>query len=190
MSVPTDGLGSWRVCGCYRSSVEPSGSRSAAGRGAAGGQLPQHSQWLHIRAACSLATSANLQQPQAAAAASSQGTLFREGITQLSLQIPPSLVSLPPLLLLLPPLKLPPPFLPPLLQGPENSLEFRIFLQSKGATASPWHDIPLFAGDGLVNFVCEIPKETSAKMEVATVSDDAFFLFFVHLFFLCIQNEF
>jgi len=26
------------------------------------------------------------------------------------------------------------------------------------------------AGDGLVNFVCEIPKETSAKMEVATVS--------------------
>lgn len=33
---------------------------------------------------------------------------------------------------------------------------------------SPWHDIPLHAGDGLYNFVVEIPKETSAKMEVAT----------------------
>jgi inorganic pyrophosphatase len=33
---------------------------------------------------------------------------------------------------------------------------------------SPWHDIPLKAGDGLYNFICEIPKETSAKMEVAT----------------------
>lgn len=26
------------------------------------------------------------------------------------------------------------------------------------------------AGDGLINFVCEIPKESAAKMEVATVS--------------------
>lgn len=33
---------------------------------------------------------------------------------------------------------------------------------------SPWHDIPLRAGDGLFNMVCEIPKETKAKMEVAT----------------------
>ncbi|CAI7834584.1 unnamed protein product [Closterium sp. NIES-53] len=33
---------------------------------------------------------------------------------------------------------------------------------------SPWHDIPLRAGDGLFNFICEIPKDTSAKMEVAT----------------------
>ena len=37
-----------------------------------------------------------------------------------------------------------------------------------GAPISPWHDIPLDAGDGLLNFICEIPKETSAKMEVAT----------------------
>ena len=34
---------------------------------------------------------------------------------------------------------------------------------------SPWHDIPLYAGEGLLNFVCEIPKESAAKMEVATV---------------------
>ena len=45
------------------------------------------------------------------------------------------------------------------------------FKESKSGTlVSPWHDIPLFAGEGLLNFVCEIPKETSAKMEVATVS--------------------
>ncbi|KAH9655321.1 Soluble inorganic pyrophosphatase 6 [Citrus sinensis] len=33
---------------------------------------------------------------------------------------------------------------------------------------SPWHDIPLQLGDGVFNFVVEIPKESSAKMEVAT----------------------
>lgn len=33
---------------------------------------------------------------------------------------------------------------------------------------SPWHDIPLHLGDGVFNFVVEIPKESSAKMEVAT----------------------
>ncbi|XP_021284779.1 soluble inorganic pyrophosphatase 6, chloroplastic-like isoform X3 [Herrania umbratica] len=33
---------------------------------------------------------------------------------------------------------------------------------------SPWHDIPLHLGDGVFNFVVEIPKDTSAKMEVAT----------------------
>lgn len=36
-------------------------------------------------------------------------------------------------------------------------------------TVSPWHEIPLFAGDGNVHYICEIPKETAAKMEVATV---------------------
>lgn len=43
-----------------------------------------------------------------------------------------------------------------------------MFFKAAGTTVSPWHDIPLYAGDGLVNFVCEIPKETSAKMECAT----------------------
>lgn len=39
-----------------------------------------------------------------------------------------------------------------------------------GKEVSPWHDIPLFADNGMVHYVCEIPKETSAKMECATVS--------------------
>ena len=34
---------------------------------------------------------------------------------------------------------------------------------------SPWHDVSLENGDGSYNFICEIPKESSAKMEVATV---------------------
>lgn len=34
---------------------------------------------------------------------------------------------------------------------------------------SPWHDVALRNGDGTLNFVCEIPKDTSAKFEVATV---------------------
>ncbi|CAI0399667.1 unnamed protein product [Linum tenue] len=33
---------------------------------------------------------------------------------------------------------------------------------------SPWHDVPLQLGDGVYNFIVEIPKESSAKMEVAT----------------------
>ncbi|PSC76323.1 inorganic pyrophosphatase [Micractinium conductrix] len=55
-------------------------------------------------------------------------------------------------------------------QGPADSLEYRIFFkqQKDGAVVSPWHDIPLYAGDGLLNFICEIPKESAAKMEVAT----------------------
>ena len=43
----------------------------------------------------------------------------------------------------------------------------KIFLSSL-VQVSPWHDIPLHAGDGLFNFIVEIPKESSAKMEVAT----------------------
>ena len=39
-----------------------------------------------------------------------------------------------------------------------------------GQDISTWHDIPLYLEGGLLNFMCEIPKETSAKMEVATVS--------------------
>ena len=32
----------------------------------------------------------------------------------------------------------------------------------------PWHGVPLRNADGTCNFICEIPKETKAKMEVAT----------------------
>eukprot|EP00878_Enallax_costatus_P030625 GHUV01033380.1.p2 GENE.GHUV01033380.1~~GHUV01033380.1.p2 ORF type:complete len:119 (-),score=29.89 GHUV01033380.1:691-1047(-) len=37
-------------------------------------------------------------------------------------------------------------------------------------TISCWHEIPLWAGEEELHFICEIPKETAAKMEVATVS--------------------
>lgn len=54
-------------------------------------------------------------------------------------------------------------------RGEANSTSFRIFFQDEqGKDISPWHDIPLYNQDGTLNFVCEIPKETSAKMEVAT----------------------
>jgi hypothetical protein len=48
-------------------------------------------------------------------------------------------------------------------------MDFRIFFKKDGKHISPWHDIPLQAGPGQYHFVCEIPKETSAKMECATV---------------------
>jgi len=54
-------------------------------------------------------------------------------------------------------------------KGEAESLEFRMFFKSEcGENMSPWHDLPLYNEDGTVNFVCEIPKETAAKMEVAT----------------------
>ncbi|KAL9243706.1 hypothetical protein vseg_017562 [Gypsophila vaccaria] len=53
--------------------------------------------------------------------------------------------------------------------GAPDSLDYRLFfLDSSGKKVSPWHDIPLHLGDGVFNFVVEIPKESSAKMEVAT----------------------
>mmetsp|Transcript_29251 Transcript_29251/g.82546 ORF Transcript_29251/g.82546 Transcript_29251/m.82546 type:complete len:288 (+) Transcript_29251:163-1026(+) len=53
-------------------------------------------------------------------------------------------------------------------KGAADSLEYRMFFKSSETVISPWHDIPLYNEDGSVNFVCEIPKESSAKMEVAT----------------------
>ena len=45
------------------------------------------------------------------------------------------------------------------------------FVGQDGVTPlSPWHDLPLYpeagAASGLVNFVCEIPKGVTAKLEV------------------------
>ncbi|XP_020272603.1 soluble inorganic pyrophosphatase 6, chloroplastic, partial [Asparagus officinalis] len=54
-------------------------------------------------------------------------------------------------------------------KGQPETLDYRVFfLDSSGKKVSPWHDIPLKLGDGVFNFVVEIPKESSAKMEVAT----------------------
>lgn len=61
----------------------------------------------------------------------------------------------------------------PKVQGQPETLDYRLFLvDGGGRTVSPWHDVPLRAGDGVFHFVVEIPKESSAKMEVAT--DEAF----------------
>ncbi|KAJ4747335.1 hypothetical protein LUZ62_024994 [Rhynchospora pubera] len=57
--------------------------------------------------------------------------------------------------------------------GQPETLDYRVFfLDSGGKKVSPWHDVPLHLGDDVFNFIVEIPKESSAKMEVAT--DEAY----------------
>uniref|UniRef100_A0A7R9TQC2 inorganic diphosphatase n=1 Tax=Micromonas pusilla TaxID=38833 RepID=A0A7R9TQC2_MICPS len=53
-------------------------------------------------------------------------------------------------------------------KGDYPSLDYRIFFKDGEKAISPWHDVPLYNADGTCNFICEIPKETKAKMEVAT----------------------
>ncbi|KAH0895573.1 LOW QUALITY PROTEIN: hypothetical protein HID58_045141 [Brassica napus] len=54
-------------------------------------------------------------------------------------------------------------------EGQPETLDYRVFfLDGSGKKVSPWHDIPLSLGDGVYNFIVEIPKESKAKMEVAT----------------------
>ncbi|XP_059631211.1 soluble inorganic pyrophosphatase 6, chloroplastic-like [Cornus florida] len=54
-------------------------------------------------------------------------------------------------------------------EGLPETLDYRVFfVDHSGKKVSAWHDIPLHLGDGNFNFIVEIPKETSAKMEVAT----------------------
>ncbi|XP_010941987.1 soluble inorganic pyrophosphatase 6, chloroplastic isoform X1 [Elaeis guineensis] len=54
-------------------------------------------------------------------------------------------------------------------EGQSETLDYRVFfLDGSGKKISPWHDVPLHLGDGVFNFIVEIPKDTSAKMEVAT----------------------
>merc|ERR1719161_149158 len=53
--------------------------------------------------------------------------------------------------------------------GAVGTLEYRLkFSDDSGKAISPWHDVPLSAGDGVYNAVFEIPKMTKPKMEVAT----------------------
>ncbi|KAG8474350.1 hypothetical protein CXB51_034130 [Gossypium anomalum] len=54
-------------------------------------------------------------------------------------------------------------------EGQPETLDYRVFFEdTSGKKISPWHDIPLHLGDGVFHFIVEIPKESSAKMEVAT----------------------
>ena len=41
-----------------------------------------------------------------------------------------------------------------------------MFLKSGAEVVSPWHDVPLYADASgkVLNFICEIPKETKAKV--------------------------
>jgi inorganic pyrophosphatase len=53
--------------------------------------------------------------------------------------------------------------------GPANSLEYRLFIEDHtGKVISPFHDIPVWAekSSKLVNMIVEIPRWTTAKMEV------------------------
>jgi inorganic pyrophosphatase len=53
-------------------------------------------------------------------------------------------------------------------KGKTDTEEYRVFFSEKGKEISPWHDIPLKADGDFYNYVCEIPKFTKAKMEIAT----------------------
>ncbi|KAK9814666.1 hypothetical protein WJX72_009487 [[Myrmecia] bisecta] len=44
--------------------------------------------------------------------------------------------------------------------------------RSPGSNISFWHDVPLYADNGLLNFVVEIPKNTTAKFETNTREND------------------
>jgi len=53
--------------------------------------------------------------------------------------------------------------------------DYRVFVTADGKRISPWHDLPIFPlNDGsregryLISFVNEIPRGTTAKMEIAT----------------------
>ncbi|KAG2375607.1 Soluble inorganic pyrophosphatase [Vigna angularis] len=44
-------------------------------------------------------------------------------------------------------------------------MDLQFFVNGINSLVSPWHDIPLSSGDDIFNFIVEIPKESSAKME-------------------------
>lgn len=54
--------------------------------------------------------------------------------------------------------------------GEKATVEYRgFFVDEKGDRVSPWHDLPYKCGEtGLYYMVVEIPRHTTAKMEIAT----------------------
>ena len=69
--------------------------------------------------------------------------------------------------------------------GDFPSLDFRCFIKDDAnKTVSAWHGVPLKNADGTMNFLCEIPKETKAKMEVATDENNTLLLEAYHYFHL------
>lgn len=53
-------------------------------------------------------------------------------------------------------------------EGEVTSRRFRVHFEAEGERLSPWHDVPLKNADGSYNFICEIPKWTRKKYEIAT----------------------
>lgn len=53
-------------------------------------------------------------------------------------------------------------------QGEKKTTEFRIKFSHKTKKISPWHDIPYRASPDTFHMMCEIPKWTRAKYEIAT----------------------
>lgn len=56
-------------------------------------------------------------------------------------------------------------------RGGFPSHEYRAYLRGPEGIVSTWHDVPLEAGTGWYNFVNEIPKMGTAKLEAATKED-------------------
>ena len=53
-------------------------------------------------------------------------------------------------------------------EGDPTSRRYRVHFEQDGHPLSPWHDVPLKNTDGSYNFICEIPKFTRKKFEIAT----------------------
>jgi len=51
--------------------------------------------------------------------------------------------------------------------GEFGTTDYKMTFMNEGKPISPWHDIPLEAGNGLYNMLTEIPKMTLKKMEVS-----------------------
>uniref|UniRef100_A0A7S4T4F9 inorganic diphosphatase n=1 Tax=Alexandrium monilatum TaxID=311494 RepID=A0A7S4T4F9_9DINO len=53
-------------------------------------------------------------------------------------------------------------------EGEITSRRYRVHFKMDNSQLSPWHDIPLKNADNSYNFICEIPKWTRKKFEIAT----------------------
>ncbi|PRP77746.1 inorganic pyrophosphatase [Planoprotostelium fungivorum] len=51
--------------------------------------------------------------------------------------------------------------------GQPETLEYRVFLHKDGVPVSPFHDVPLHAGQGVFNMLVEIPRGTQPKLEIS-----------------------
>jgi len=57
-------------------------------------------------------------------------------------------------------------------KGEKYTLDYRMHFTHKGSALSPWHDISYKASKDTYHMMCEIPKWTRAKFEVATKEEN------------------